>query len=112
MKPEFLTLFILLLCFNRSATATPSAVPAAAPAAALDNRVASIFVSQDFLNEQLKTHIKSPLIQEIQIALDPDGDQIFLRGIVKVPVEEMRAVNLDPALGAFRFQAAIKLEAT
>ncbi len=71
-----------------------------------------MFISQDFMNEQLKEHVKSELIKEIKISFEPEDGQIFLRGVVQVPTEEMRAVNLDPALGAFRFQAAIKLEAT
>ena len=76
------------------------------------NRVATVMVSQDFLNEQLSLHIKSPLIKEAKLELDHETGRVYLRGIVQVPLEEMRAVNLDPKLGAFRFQAALKLEAT
>ena len=77
-----------------------------------DNRVASIFVSQDFINEQLTAHAKSDLIKEMKIVLDSDRGQIFLRGKIQIPVEELRAVNLDPKLGAFRFQVTIKPETT
>ena len=75
-------------------------------------RVTSIYLSQDIINEQLELHMKkSELFKELKIALDPEHGQIFLRGKIQVPTEEMRAVNLDPKLGAFRFQVSIKPEA-
>ena len=37
---------------------------------------------------------------------------MLLRGVVQIPVEEMKAMNLDPKMGAFRFQVAMKVEAT
>lgn len=76
------------------------------------SRVASFYVSQDFINEQLAHHSKSDLIKEMKVALDPEHGQIFLRGLIQVPVEELRAINLDPKLGAFRFQVTIKPEST
>src|SRR5271154_6420994 len=72
------------------------------------SRVASVYVSQDFINEQLSAHSKSELVKEMKIELDPKLAQIFLRGKIQVPVEELRAINLDPKLGAFRFQVSIK----
>jgi hypothetical protein len=80
--------------------------------ASVNSRVTSIYLSQDFINEQLKAHVKPGLLRDMKVELDPKGGQIFLRGIVQVPVEELRAVNLDPKLGAFRFQLTIKPEAT
>ena len=74
------------------------------------NRVASIFLSQDFINQQIAVHSKSQLIKDVKIELDPTHSQIFLRGRILVPTEEMRAVNLDPQLGVFRFQVTIKPE--
>jgi hypothetical protein len=76
------------------------------------NRVASILISQDFINEQLKLHSKSNLIKDMNIGLDSSNSQIFLRGKVNIPLEEMRAINLDPNLGAFKFQVTIKPEVT
>lgn len=76
------------------------------------SRVASIYVSQDLINEQIAAHSKSELLKEMKVELDSSHGQIFLRGKIQVPVEELRAVNLDPKLGVFRFQVTIKLEAT
>jgi hypothetical protein len=78
----------------------------------LVGRVASVYISQDFINEQLAAHSKSDLIKEMKVDLNPDNGQIFLRGKIQVPIEELRAVNLDPSLGVFRFQVAIKPETT
>lgn len=57
-------------------------------------------------------HSKSELVKEMKIELDPKLEQIFLRGKIQVPTEELRAINLDPKLGAFRFQVSIKPKAT
>ncbi len=101
MVTKRLLLFVLLATLtSRTMADTP------------DNRVASMYISQDFLNEQLAAHSKSELIKEMKIVLDPDHRQFFLRGKIQVPVEEMRAVNLDPKLGAFRFQVTIKPSTT
>ena len=56
--------------------------------------------------------MKSELLQKVTLSLDPEHDQIYVRGVVHVPVEELRAINLDPKLGEFRFQVAVKLETT
>ena len=77
-----------------------------------ENRVASVFLSQDFINEQLAAHSKSELMKEMKIALDPDHGQLFLRGKILVPTEELRAINLDPKLGIFKFQVTIKPSVT
>ena len=69
-------------------------------------------MSQDFINEQLSAHSKSDLFKDLKIELDPVNEQIFLRGKVLIPVEEMRTINLDPKLGIFRFQLTIKPEIT
>ncbi len=77
-----------------------------------NQRVASIELSQTFINEQLKAHMKPGLFNDMTVELDPTHGQIFLRGLLQVPVEELRAVNLDPALGSFRFQLTVRPEAT
>jgi hypothetical protein len=94
----------LLLALSVAASAAPAPVPG--------NRVASIYLSQDFLNEELAAKAKSDLVKELKIELDPASGSFFLRGIVQVPTEELRAVNLDPKLGAFRFQLAVKPSTT
>lgn len=78
-----------------------------------NNRVASIYVAQDFINEQIALHSSSEkLVQKMNVELDPDHNQIILRGVIRVPLEELRAVNLDPKLGRYRFQVALHLDTT
>jgi hypothetical protein len=79
-----------------------------APMTFAGDRAASVYLSQDFINEQLALHSKSEMLQDLKIVLDPQGDRVLLKGIVQVPLEELRAVNLDPKLGKFRFQLAIQ----
>ncbi len=95
----------LLLALSLAAAAAPVSVTPG-------NRVASLYLSQDFINEQLTAHAKSDVVKELKIELDPPSGSFFLRGVLQVPVEELRAVNLDPKLGAFRFQVAVKPETT
>ena len=76
------------------------------------SRVTSIFLSEHFINEQLKTHVKSGLLKNLSVQLDAKNDQVFLRGVVEIPIEELRAVNLDPSMRAYHFQVTIKPEAT
>jgi hypothetical protein len=76
------------------------------------NRVATIMVSQDFINEQVTAHSKSELLKDLKFELDADKATLFLRGKIQVPTEELRAVNLDPALGLFKFQVSIKPDTT
>ena len=74
--------------------------------------IARVLISQEFLNEQITAHNKAKLLTDVKLELDPKGDQMFLRGILNIPLEEMKAVNLDPRLGAFKFQLAVKPETT
>jgi hypothetical protein len=73
-------------------------------------RVASIYISEDLINEQLKAHAESGFIRELKMNLDPNSDQIFLRGKIQIPTEELRTVNLDPKYGTYNFQLTVKLE--
>lgn len=78
-----------------------------------ENRVASMGIAEDFINQQLATYTaKAELVKDLKISLDQEQNRIYLRGHIQIPVEEMKAVNLDPRLGAFRFQVAIRPEAT
>jgi hypothetical protein len=97
----------LIFLLNFATTAVAATQPTPAPA----NRVASMYISQDFINEQLAAHTKANVyIKEMKVVLDPTKNQMFLRGKIQVPLEEMRAVNLDPKLGLFRFQVTIRPE--
>jgi hypothetical protein len=76
------------------------------------NRIASVYISQDFINELLSRKVKSDMFQDVKIELDPERGLIFARGTLKVPVEELRAINLDKGLGAFKFQLTIQPKST
>jgi hypothetical protein len=71
------------------------------------NRIASIFISESFINEQLALHRKSEMFQNLSISFDPEKSQLFLHGVLQMPIEELRAINFDPAMGRFRFQVTI-----
>jgi hypothetical protein len=96
----FILIWVLASSFSAFAGSLPS------------NRIASIFMAQDYINEQLTQHIKGQILKKLTVALDSENNQIFLRGIIEVPLEELRAINLDPKLGKFRFQVTIKLLTT
>jgi hypothetical protein len=90
-----------------------SAAPAPqAPASAPGNRIASIFVSQDLINELIRQHLDTPILKDVSVSLHPDQDQIVARGIVIIPTDEMKAVNMEKGLGEFRFQVAIQAKTT
>src|SRR5438045_464227 len=98
----------LLLALAASALAGAAAAPTPAPA----NRVASIFLSQDLLNRLVQKHLKSSLLREVTLELQPDTGWIAARGLLKIPTEEIKAVNLEKGLGEFRFQVTIQLKTT
>jgi hypothetical protein len=72
-------------------------------------RVASIYISETFINEQLSSHFEnSELIKEIKANFDPHDDTIYLRGRMQLPMDDFRAMGIDPRLVQFKFQVAIK----
>jgi hypothetical protein len=83
---------------------TPGVVPG--------NRIATIMVSQELINEQLKEHLDTPILKDVSITLDPETDQIDARGIVIIPTDEVKAVHMEKGLDQFHFQVAIKVKAT
>lgn len=109
---KLLLLSILALALTLSAHADSPAPQPSAAAAVPGDRVASIYISQDFINEQLSQHVKSDLIQGLKIALDPESGNIVLHGTAQIPLDELRAINLDPRMGKFRFQLTAKLATT
>jgi len=100
-----------LLLAAASAFAAPAPVPAVPPPAP-SNRVASLFFSQDFINTLISEKVKSEMFKDVSVALDASSGTIALRGNVKVPVEELRAINLDEKLSSFRFQITIQPKTT
>ncbi len=111
MRPERIKAAALALVCSL-AMSSAVAAPLVAPIAAPGRKIASFYVSQDFINEQLQRHLKSEMIRELKVELEPDQDHIVFRGIAQVPIEELRAINLDPKLGRFRFQISAKLGVT
>ncbi|MBS1970746.1 MAG: hypothetical protein JSU04_10580 [Bdellovibrionales bacterium] len=93
-------------------------VPQAAPAAydkenPLKRRVASVFISKAFINEQLKARtVKAPMFKGLKIELDDKSDEMYLLGKIQVPLEEMRTMNVEPGLGEFKFRLTMKPSVT
>jgi hypothetical protein len=75
-------------------------------------RIASVALSEDIINELLKQNLKSELLRNVSVDLDPVKQQILMHGLLRIPTEDLQAVNLEPGLGDFNFQLAIKLKAT
>ena len=80
--------------------------------AASTGRIASFFISQDMINQLLRENLKARLLQDVGITLDPPNNQIVARGLLKIPTEDMKAINIEKGLGDFRFQLAIRLKTT
>ncbi len=103
-----LLLFSVLTSGSFAADQTSPAAPSITP----PNRIASFFISETLINQLLKENLKSPLLRDVVIALDPENHQIIARGLLKVPTEEMKAINIEKGLGDFHFQVAIQLKTT
>jgi len=83
------------------------------PCWAAKSRVTSVYLAENFINEQLQSYAKPDgLLRDLKVELDTKEKQVYLRGLVQIPVEELHALNLDPSLRAYRFQVTIKPEAT
>jgi hypothetical protein len=106
-----LSMSAAMLALAASLHAAPKP-PARAPAAVPGNRIASVFVSQDLINELIKEHLNTPVLKGVSVSLNPDNDEIVASGIVIIPTDEMKAVNLEKGLAEFRFQVAIKAKTT
>jgi hypothetical protein len=106
LKIDFAVLFVL---FISSACAAAPTLPAGPGSM---SRVASFQVSEDFLNEQFAAHVKSEIVRELKVAFDPDQGRIYFRGLIDVPVEELRAISLDEKMSKFRFQLGVKPSVT
>lgn len=73
-----------------------------------ESKVASIFVSEQFINEQLSGHLaKSDLVRNLRINLDPQSKKMFLRGDFHLPLDDMRAIGIQRNLATFKFQLSI-----
>lgn len=73
-----------------------------------DTKVASIFVSEAFINEQLANHLaKSDLVRNLKIKLDPVSMKMFLQGDFILPLDDIRAIGIEKELAKFKFQLSI-----
>ena len=66
---KLIALVALALSVSFCAQAEP--MPSPTPHAAPTNRAASVYVAQDFINEQIAQHSSSELIQKMNVELDP-----------------------------------------
>lgn len=72
-------------------------------------RVANIYISESFLNEQIKIFTaKSTLFKDLHLNLDAKSDRLYLFGTLQVPLDELQTVRMDPSFGKFKFQLAIR----
>lgn len=106
------TRLVLPLFLAAAGRPARAAQPAPAARETPGNRILSVLISQDFINEILSKKVKSEMFKDVTVELDPKEAGVFVRGIVNVPVEELRAINLDKGLGSFRFQVAIQPKTT
>jgi hypothetical protein len=108
MKRLLPILFLSLALFSSlTLAAEPEAErPAEAP---LMRRVANIYLSESFLNEQIKAFsAKSQLFKDLHLNLDSKSDRLYLSGIFQVPLDELQTIKMDRSLGKFKFQVAIR----
>lgn len=75
----------------------------------VESKVASIFVSEAFINEQLAGHLaKSDLVQNLKMKLDAKTNKMFLQGDFQLPLDDMRAIGIERDLARFKFQLSIQ----
>lgn len=75
----------------------------------LKRRVANVYISETFINEQIKVFsAKSQIFKNLRLDLDSKSDRLYLSGIFQVPVEDLQTFSVDRQLGKFKFQLAIR----
>jgi hypothetical protein len=78
-------------------------------ASEVSGRIASIYISQTFINEQLSEHFaNSEVIKEIKSIFDPATNNILLKGRLQLPVEDFKAMGIDPKMLQFNFKMTIR----
>jgi hypothetical protein len=79
------------------------------PAPEISGRIASIYLSETFINEQLSSHLEnSDIIKELKASFDPSNEKIFLRGRMQLPMDDIDVLGIDPKLLQFNFQLTVK----
>jgi hypothetical protein len=73
-----------------------------------ESKIGSIYISERFLNEQLKAHLsQSDLVRNLKVKLDPKTNKMFLHGDFRLPLDDIRAIGIDRELANFKFQLSI-----
>jgi hypothetical protein len=89
-------------------TLASPAFPADPPHMIPGDRVASVYLSEDFINGQIRDHLKNRIVEELAVHFLPDSHEIQISGLLRIPDEDMRSMNLDPGQGDFRFESVVK----
>lgn len=106
---RFVYILILALALTSSFATAADAETEKLPDQVLKRRIANIYISETFLNEQIKIFTaKSQLFKDLYLNLDAKSDRLYLSGIFQVPLEELQTVSMDRSLGKFKFQLAIR----
>jgi hypothetical protein len=72
------------------------------------SKVASIYISESFINEQLASHLaKSSLIKSLKMKLDTKTNKMFMYGDFRLPLDDFRAIGVERDLADFKFQLSI-----
>ncbi|KYG66926.1 hypothetical protein AZI86_07830 [Bdellovibrio bacteriovorus] len=109
--------FLLILSFNISLAQQSSIATPPAPTGDADKvtmrRVASVYVAETFINEQIKKFGgKSELLKDLHLDMDAKKDHLYLTGRLQLPLDLLQTANIDRHQGEFKFQLAIKPRAT
>lgn len=71
--------------------------------------IASIYIAQSFINQQIKKHLgQSDLLKSLRLDLDTANNSLFAKGIFQIPFEDYETLGLDPKMAQFNFQLSIK----
>jgi hypothetical protein len=74
----------------------------------VQSKVASIYISEAFINEQLAGHLaKSDLVRNLKMKLDPKTSKMFMYGDFHLPLDDLRAIGIERQLAEFKFQLSI-----
>lgn len=75
----------------------------------LKRRMASILLSETFINEQIEKHLaQAGLLQALKVDFDPESEKMFMRGQLQLPIDDFRGLGIDPTLAQFKFQLTVK----
>lgn len=80
---------------------------------ALKRRVANVYISEKFINEQIRAiFAKSQALKDLHLDLDSKTNRLYLTGIAQIPEQDLKTLSIDRGLSRFKFQLAIRPRAT